>query len=559
MATSPRPFSDQLETCQTNDRLVYAFGLAASALASARPDDDTHAFDEALRVVGESVNADRSYLFQFHADGTLVSNTHEWCAEGIEPAIQILQSLPISSFEWSMERFRAGQVIDIPSVADLPDEASVEREILLEQSIQSLVLVPVGKGERLRGFIGFDAVRTMRPWTDDEARLLIVLGRVFEATLGRLRAERDSAQDRARLDESQRKFGQLLDVIDDTVVLHDAQGRILDVNRAGLRRLGYTREQSTNLTVAMMEVGASPDQLLHTWEMMLPGDATRINGIHRRSDGLEFPVNVSLACFQNCDGEKLFVAAVRDMSEENRLTDEIRQTRARLRELVVREAVLQSRTRRELAKRLHDRIGQELYLARLMLQNGLKSDEKHLRICPAQRDELVSVLTNAINESREVMRDLCDPAAEELGLEAGLRSLAARVFAHSKINFQLEIKDLSPDALDRAIVQHLLDICRELMVNVLKHACADQCKVRVCRIHCDGRIRVLVEDNGLGMPPDTTEPNHPHGLGTLFVRERIELLGGTVQWTQHPQHGSGTLVRITLPPSADQGSYSEQS
>ena len=58
------------------------------------PEELDAAVNDALRRIGEFVDADRTYAFLFHDDNRLLSNTHEWCSPGIEPMIDRLQSLP---------------------------------------------------------------------------------------------------------------------------------------------------------------------------------------------------------------------------------------------------------------------------------------------------------------------------------------------------------------------------------------------------------------------------------------------------------------------------------
>lgn len=523
--------------------LVYAFGAAAAELASARPGTEIGHFTSALRTVGEAVRADRVYLFHFDYQSRLVSNTHEWCADGIESVIDQLQNLPMDHFQWSLEQLIRGETIDVPFVPAMPPEAEAERVCFESQDIRSIVLVPVGVAGRVRGFIGFDAVRNYRPWSDEEARLLIVLGGVFDATIGRLEAEKSAATDRACLEFSEQRFGQLLDVADDTIVLHDGDGRVLDINAAGLKRLGYTVSQISSLRVEDLEVGAPREELLKVWRDMLPGEARRIHGRHRRADGHVFPVSVSLAAFQDRQGEKQFVAVVRDVSEEQRLTDEIRETRERLRELLVREAMMQNMIKRDLAKRLHDKIGQELFLARLLLQNGLDATAGGFFMADSKRNELVSVLTQAIAESRSVMKDLNDPAGEELGLDAGIHSLASRIFGATRMVHSIRVEG-DARAVDRLTAQHLLDILRELMINVVKHSCASRCEIGIRVVGQWPGVLAWVCDNGLGMPPEGHSEDA--GLGTLFVRERIELLGGAVAWGVGLD-GCGVGVRVSLP------------
>ena len=129
-----------------------------------------------LEGIGRFTGADRAYVFLLREDPSLMDNTHEWCAEGIEPQIENLQNLPCSIFPWLMERFALGETIRAPRVADFPEEARAEREILQAQGIRSVILSPLIHRMELIGFIGFDAVRHETNWTEDHVELLRLAG-----------------------------------------------------------------------------------------------------------------------------------------------------------------------------------------------------------------------------------------------------------------------------------------------------------------------------------------------------------------------------------------------
>ena len=150
--------------------------------------------DKSLGTVGAFVGADRAYLFLHSPDGLRISNTHEWCAQGIEPQIELLQDLPVDTFPWLMQRLE-GQGLVEALVRDLPASAPVEREILEMQGIQSVILVRVlDARDRMVGFVGFDAVRNERPWTDDDIYLLEALGAILSSAIERRRTGRELAQ-----------------------------------------------------------------------------------------------------------------------------------------------------------------------------------------------------------------------------------------------------------------------------------------------------------------------------------------------------------------------------
>ncbi len=147
------------------------------------------AIESALKILGEFVKVDRSYVFIFSDDGTKMNNTHEWCAEGIESQIKNLQGLPVEIFPWWMVKLRRFENIIIPSVANLPPEASAEKEILQSQDIKSLVVIPMISGNSLVGFLGFDSVRTECAWKNDEVSLLRIAGTNLANVLERRKLE----------------------------------------------------------------------------------------------------------------------------------------------------------------------------------------------------------------------------------------------------------------------------------------------------------------------------------------------------------------------------------
>ena len=148
---------------------------------------------EALRAIGEYCQVDRVYIFLFEAGGAM-TNTHEWCAEGIEPQIDMLQHLPAETFPWWMERIRNNQVIHVPDVAQMPACAQAEREILQEQAICSVVVVPAAYRGKALGFVGFDSVRAHKTWRDEDIELLRLVGEMLVNAMERKRSEEERSE-----------------------------------------------------------------------------------------------------------------------------------------------------------------------------------------------------------------------------------------------------------------------------------------------------------------------------------------------------------------------------
>jgi PAS domain S-box-containing protein len=124
-----------------------------------------------LAEMGQAAGLDRTYLFWLR-DGRFWDNTHEWAAPGV-PAMQAqLQGLPHDLIMPWYEHFCKDEHVYIPSVADLPDDRRAERETLLAQGVQSLMVVPVVENGSPVGFVGYDMVHSPRALQDDDILLL---------------------------------------------------------------------------------------------------------------------------------------------------------------------------------------------------------------------------------------------------------------------------------------------------------------------------------------------------------------------------------------------------
>ncbi len=128
------------------------------------------AINESLGELGRFVKVDRVYVFDYNYLDKTISNLYEWCGEGIEPQIQVLQKIPFADVPIWVQKHSLGQDIVVPNVLELP--TSRFRELIEEQDIKSLIALPMMDGDTCIGFVGFDAVRSVRSFTMDERSLL---------------------------------------------------------------------------------------------------------------------------------------------------------------------------------------------------------------------------------------------------------------------------------------------------------------------------------------------------------------------------------------------------
>lgn len=182
------PASDQLyEQIRQLEQIIDQLRAQFVHLGSTELD---RGIDTMLSQLGNFFQVDRSYLFQesLSHPGHL-DNTHEWCAEGIEPQKDNLQMVPMDDdLTWVLQRLREGKIVNYTDIDELPPEADSLRQMLAAQDICSVLMVPFRFEDGRIGFVGFDAVRQTRVWTREVEALLRVLGEVIGPALQRQRA-----------------------------------------------------------------------------------------------------------------------------------------------------------------------------------------------------------------------------------------------------------------------------------------------------------------------------------------------------------------------------------
>ncbi len=179
--------SEELQYRLDFERIITSLSSRFIRLA---PDEIDDNIIYAIQTVGEFALADRCYVFDLSQDQKTLSNTHEWCADGVEPQIDRLQNLPVERFSYSLKMMAEGRLLRIPRVADLPEDAASEKAEFQCEGIQSLVCVPMIRRGTMIGFIGLDSVQRERVWTDDEVALLTIVSEMLTTALEREKVER---------------------------------------------------------------------------------------------------------------------------------------------------------------------------------------------------------------------------------------------------------------------------------------------------------------------------------------------------------------------------------
>ncbi|MBV5343619.1 PAS domain S-box protein, partial [bacterium] len=220
-----------------------------------------------LTRIAKFLNADRSYIFEIHDTGDLMSNTYEWCNDGISAEIDNLKDIPLEVFpEWlkSMQHHRN---VIIPSVVDLPAEWINEKEILESQGIKSLIAFPLLYESKFIGFVGLDSVTNYRQYSQSEINVLMVWSSMLSTLIMNKRNE-------SLLEISRQNFKTFFNTIDDFLWVLDENGRIIHINNTVVDRLGYSPEELDAKSVLMVHPENRREEAGKIVTEMLQGKST---------------------------------------------------------------------------------------------------------------------------------------------------------------------------------------------------------------------------------------------------------------------------------------------
>ncbi len=180
------------------ERLVTKLSIDFINLSLDNIDDH---INNLLREVGLFVNVDRSYVFLFDDDNQTMSNTHEWCREGIEPQIDNLQMLDFGVYDWWVAKIRKFETIQIEDVSDLPKKASALKEILEDGKIRSLISIALVNVGNILGFIGFDSVSSPKIWSENELNILQIISGIIGNAIVQKRNQEELSRQSYYLDQ----------------------------------------------------------------------------------------------------------------------------------------------------------------------------------------------------------------------------------------------------------------------------------------------------------------------------------------------------------------------
>jgi two-component system sensor histidine kinase UhpB len=378
-------------------------------------------------------------------------------------------------------------------------------------------------------------------WIDTRLVPVRDSGGVVVAVVGIVRdvTARRSAQEALALREAFLRG--MLDNFPHMVWFKDPQGRFLVVNQAFADAAGKSHPSELvglddfaiwphHLAAAYV---ADDQEVMRTRQQKQVEEQIRVHGQLRWTETFKSPV-------LDASGKVIGTTGLgHDITERRRLQEAQRQSREQLRALAAHVESVREQERVRIAREIHDELGQSLTCMGMDLAFLDKQIDPGNHEASARVAALVELVKDTIRCVRRISSELRPSILDDLGLGAAIEWLAHDVESRTHMTCTVEVpEDLS---LPFDLATPLFRICQEALTNVTRHARASE-----VGIHLEARnehILLVVKDNGRGI---TAEEIEGHGsLGLLGMKERVALLGGTLELTG--RRGEGTTLAIRMP------------
>ena len=373
------------------------------------------------------------------------------------------------------------------------------------------------------------------------ARLAPALQRELREAV--LRSERRQAQE--KLAASEKFLRTMTAALGEGILVQDTHSRLVFMNPEAERLLGW-REAELSLrnihdTIHKVRGNGTPHarEACPILNVSLTGDVYRsYDDVFVRRDGQPFSVAYVATPIIEHGTVVATVTVFQDITARKQMENELRESRKQLRALSMFLQTVREEERKRIARELHDELGQALTALKIDL-DWLEARCGNTAVRVTEKFSAMKILLGKTVESvRSIAEDLRPGMLDDLGLAAAIEWQVEKFQERNNIQCELSM-NRDEFELDDRVATSVFRIVQEALTNVVRHAGAS--KVHVVLEQRDDEIHLEISDNGKGFQVGPKKGSY----GLLGIRERVNMLGGSVDI--HSRPAAGTSVRASIP------------
>jgi PAS domain S-box-containing protein len=369
-------------------------------------------------------------------------------------------------------------------------------------------------------------------------------GKKFFQVITRDITEQKKAEEALR--ESEEKYRELLNGMNDTAWVIDFDCNIIDVNDAAVEVMGYSREELLSIGLTGIDSNLDPKEIKGLVEGMPADEIQLFETVHTTKDGKKIPVEIS-SSLVTYRGKRAILSIARDITERKKAEEKLDEMMNELVTINEKLGVVGRLTRHDARNKLSV-IANNAYLAKQKLAANHSSLE-YLGDIESAVDQMEKIFDFARTYEMLGVEEL-----SYMNVEKNVDEAAILFSELATVKFANECKGLTvmADSLLRQLFYNLID-------DTLKHG-EKASQIRVYYEEGESQLKLIYEDDGVGIPEDEKEKifNEGYGKGTgygLYLIKKIcETYGWIIQETGVP--GKGAQFTMTIPKTDKKGKIS---
>ena len=334
--------------------------------------------------------------------------------------------------------------------------------------------------------------------------------------------------------ESELNYRSLFEQASDAIFITGTDFNFIDINTSGCKLTGYSKDEFIKLTpndlVFKEDLKANPFKK----DQLKSGKTFSYERRLKRKDGTAVAVEANTKFL--LDGR--VVTFVRDITDRKKAEEEILQKNNELKALAAYLQNIREEERKEIARELHDELGQQLAAIKIdakWLNKRIVDDDS----IKNRTDEMLLQIDETIKTIRKITSELRPEILDELGLNTALEWKVNKFFNHTNIRCNLH-NELGELTLTPKTAINVYRIIQESLINIAKHSEATEVNIHL-KVENKNLI-ILISDNGKGF--DSEKIKQKKSFGLIGMKERAEMIGGTIQIVS--EQGKGTLVELIV-------------
>ncbi len=344
--------------------------------------------------------------------------------------------------------------------------------------------------------------------------------------------------------EQQQKYEYFYDNAPDMYFSIDKNSKVVSVNKNGATYLGYKKSELLGKEIWKVVYKNDLNRVKRQISRIVNNSSNTYELEFRKvkKDGSIIYVHEQIRCSNDNNKNMELRIVCRDITDQKKTHQKLLDYQENLKVMTQELNSIEDNTKQQIAIKLHDNIGQSMALSKITLSN-ISKDMNYSEI-EKNVNSAISLLTDAIKNSRDLTYEISPPILHELGLGEAVKWYIKQIRKIFDIKFRLQgIQEA--DILTQNTKILLYKSVVELINNIIKHSNASI--VIIIFKEFKNTFRIIVKDNGIGFKIYTEQKlSKDKKFGLFSINERIRYIGGKFKIESDSKKGTKITIKIPI-------------